>query len=206
MPFTKEQFLNVFKEYNLAVFPIQILFLVFAILSIFLLTTGKQNRNKVINSVLAFFWLWIGVVYHFIFFSPINKAAYFFSIMFIVQACIFIYFGIVNGKIDYELRKDFRGIAGWLMIIYALAIYPVLGIIAGHGYPYQPTFGLPCPTTIFTFGILLFTKDKLKWYFLIIPFLWSLIGFTAAVKLGVYEDIGLLIAGLTAMSLLLRKK
>jgi len=85
----------------------------------------------------------------------------------------------------------------------------VLGYNLGHVYPYSPTFGLPCPTTIFTFGILLFTNEKMPVHLLIIPLLWSVIGFTAAINLIIYEDTGLLIAGLTTFTLLLisnRKK
>jgi hypothetical protein len=33
----------------------------------------------------------------------------------------------------------------------------------------------------------------------LIPLLWSIIGFGAAVKFGIYEDVGLLVAGLTAI-------
>jgi hypothetical protein len=40
-------------------------------------------------------------------------------------------------------------------------------------------------------------------HLLIIPLLWSIIGFTAALQLTIYEDIGLLIAGLTAVTFLL---
>ncbi|MCU0579417.1 MAG: DUF6064 family protein, partial [Desulfobacterota bacterium] len=58
------------------------------------------------------------------------------------------------------------------------------------------TFGVPCPTTIFTFGILLFTSGRLPKTVLAIPFIWSIIGFTAALTLGILEDIGLLVAGL----------
>ncbi len=40
-------------------------------------------------------------------------------------------------------------------------------------------------------------------HLLILPLLWSIIGFTAAFTLTIYEDIGLLVAGLTAFILLL---
>lgn len=206
MPFTKKQFLEVFKEYNLAVFPIQAIFVIAVLLCLWFLFKNYKSSSKIINTVLSFLWLWIGVVYHFIFFSPINKAAYFFSILFITQAIIFFYNGVIKDVLVYKIRKDSIGLIGWLFIIYALLIYPILGIIAGHGYPYQPTFGLPCPTTIFSFGILLFTNNKLKWPLVAIPFVWSLIGFTAALKFGIYEDVGLLISGIVVMLIFLLKK
>jgi len=43
-------------------------------------------------------------------------------------------------------------------------------------------------------------------YALIIPLLWSSIGFTAALTLGIREDIGLLVAGLVGTVLLFMVK
>ncbi|HEX7357317.1 MAG TPA: DUF6064 family protein [Ignavibacteriaceae bacterium] len=36
--------------------------------------------------------------------------------------------------------------------------------------------------------------------------IWSIIGFTAALKLGVYQDVGLLIAGIVSVIVLVSKK
>jgi len=69
-----------------------------------------------------------------------------------------------------------------------------MGYLLGHTYPAAPAFGLPCPTTIFTFGILFFTEKNCLVFLLIIPFLWAVIGTFAAIHLGSYEDIGLLSA------------
>ncbi len=44
-----------------------------------------------------------------------------------------------------------------------------------------------------------------QWYFIILPFIWSLIGFTAAFKLGILEDIGLLVAGVVGTGMILAR-
>jgi len=99
-------------------------------------------------------------------------------------------------------------IIGGIFALYALVIYPVLGYSFGHVYPASPTFGAPCPTTIFTFGLLLWTDKRFPRHILVIPLLWSIIGFTAALSLTIREDFGLLIAGLlgTLLILLVRGK
>ncbi|WP_373551173.1 DUF6064 family protein [Haliscomenobacter sp.] len=84
-----------------------------------------------------------------------------------------------------------------------LIVYPILGYFLGHVYPSSPTFGLPCPTTVFTFGLLLLNGKKCPLAILIIPFTWSIIGFMAAFQFGIVEDTGLLVAGLSAASLLI---
>jgi len=203
IPFSLGDFLNVFNAYNQSIFPLQIIFYLIAFLCIYLLFTENKNTNMVISIVLSFFWLWMGIVYHLIFFSAINKAAYFFGALFIIQGILFTVWGVSKNSLSFEYQKSTNNIAGIILLLYALIIYPVLGYNLGHAYPYSPTFGLPCPTTIFTFGLLLFTNKKIPVYLLIIPLFWSVVGFTAALTLTIYEDIGLLIAGLTTFTFLL---
>lgn len=203
LPFSHADFLNVFKDYNQSIFPLQIVFYFVAFLCIYFLFTGNRNTTRIISIALAFFWLWMGIVYHIIFFSAINKAAYIFGGLFILQGIMFAGCGLIRKKISFEYNKNVFNHAGILLLLYALIIYPVLGYNLGHAYPYSPTFGLPCPTTIFTFGILLFTNKKIPWHLLIIPLLWSIIGFTAALTLTIYEDIGLFVAGVTGFVLLI---
>jgi Family of unknown function (DUF6064) len=91
-----------------------------------------------------------------------------------------------------------------VLMIYAMLIYPLIGTLLGHGYPRSPSFGVaPCPTTIFTFGLLLWTNARVPKIVLIIPFLWALLGFSAALSLGVREDLGLLLAGVLSVAMLL---
>lgn len=203
LPFTKEQFLNVFELYNLTVFPIQIVFYLLAFLSIILLFKPVIRKNRIISATLFSLWIWIGIVYHILFFSTINKAAYFFGILFVIQAILFFVYGFVKDKFNFEYQKSIKNLFGLVFVFYALIIYPVLGYFFGHHYPKSPTFGLPCPTTIFTFGILLFTTKRIPVALVLIPLIWSIIGFGAAVTLTIYEDYGLLISGLISFVLIL---
>jgi hypothetical protein len=64
-------------------------------------------------------------------------------------------------------------------------------------------FGVaPCPTTIFTFGILMLAAGPLPLWLAAIPVIWAGIGGTAAVLLNVPEDLGLLVAGVLGAVLL----
>jgi hypothetical protein len=205
LPFTVEQFLEVFKNYNLAVWPFQIILDVMAIIIVVITVKKVKPSDKIISSILGFFWLWMGIVYHIIFFTKINNAAYVFGILYIIQGIIFIYEGVIKDNLYFQFRFDLYGISGALFILYALVVYPFIGHSLGHVYPMQPTFGLPCPTTIFTFGMLLLTIRQVPKYILIIPLLWSIIGFSAAVNLTITEDFGLLIAGVLGFLFILLK-
>lgn len=202
-PFTIEQFLEIFKNYNHAVFPMQVVFYLISAIAIYLAIKPTPSSDKIISVILAFFWLWMGIVYHIIFFTAINKAAYLFGGLFIIQGILFLILGVFQDKFSFSFKKDKYGIAGISLILFVLIIYPAIGYFFGHIYPSSPTFGLPCPTTIFTFGLLLMNVKKCPLIILIIPFVWSVIGFMAVLQFGILEDTGLLVASLITVSLLI---
>jgi uncharacterized protein DUF6064 len=113
-----------------------------------------------------------------------------------------LYVGGLRDRLGFHARGGAVAIVGGLAVLYALLVYPLLGAVFGHSYPYSPMFGVtPCPLTIFTFGLLLWTRPRVPKYLLVIPLLWSLVGVSPALSLGIREDFGLLVAGLlgTAM-------
>jgi len=125
--------------------------------------------------------------------------------LFILQSLLFFVLGVVKSKLTFKFKTNIFGITGILFILYALIVYPILGYIFGHIYPEAPTFGAPCPTIIFTFGLLLLVPVKIPKYLLIIPLIWSLIGFSAAVNLQIKEDFGLVVAGIVGTILIFVK-
>ena len=205
LPFTPGQFLDVFRQYNVSVWPVQILLIALALVATYFSIFKKSYSDTIIVAVLALLWLWMGIAYHFIYFSSINKAAILFGSFFITQALLLCYFGFIKGSLKFQFSLNGYGIAGMSLIIFALIVYPLIGYWLGHVYPSSPTFGLPCPTTIFTFGILLFSSARIPFIVIIIPAIWSLIGFSAAVSLGMKEDTGLLIAGVICTGMIIVK-
>lgn len=68
----------------------------------------------------------------------------------------------------------------------------------------MPTFGLPCPTTLFTVGTLAFLAPGSPASVLVAPLLWSLVGVQAAFRLGVMPDLALLPAAIVAIGVIAR--
>ena len=145
----------------------------------------------------------MGIVYRIFFLTTINNAAYIFGECFIIQGILFLFFGIRKNKFSFIITKDKYGITGLSLILFTLFVYPLLGYSFGHISPYTPTFGLPCPTTIFTFGFLLVNTKKCPITILIIPIVWSVIGLMAAFQFGIFEDTGLIVASLLTTGLLI---
>ena len=82
--------------------------------------------------------------------------------------------------------------------------YPAIEYILGRGYPRLLLTGLaPCPTAIFTLGMLLWSAGTLPKSVLVIPCLYALSGIVP-ISFGIVEDIGLVIAGLVTAFMILR--
>ena len=111
--------------------------------------------------------------------------------------------GMGRHGLEFHPRGDVFGVTGAAFIVFALVAYPALGYMLGHRFPAAPTFGLPNPTTIFTFGVLLWAETAVPLRLVLIPALWSVIGFGAALTFGIAEDAGLLVAGVLGTALIL---
>jgi hypothetical protein len=205
-PFTVAEFLDVFARYNTAVWPAQLGLVALAVAAVVLALRPRPGAGRAIALLLALLWLWMGVGYHLAFFAAINPLARVFGAAFVLQAGVLAGLGWWRPRLSFRARWDGAGIAGGALVLYALVVYPILAVLAGHGYPAMPTFGLPCPTTIFTFGLLLWTDARVPRAVLVIPFLWALIGMSAAIGLGMREDFGLVVAALVSTAVLLRRR
>ena len=203
LPFTQEQFLEVFVSYNRAIWPVQFGMYQLGGLAIALLFWKPKGADRVIAGILAAMWLWTGIAYHAMFFSEINKAAYLFAALFVIQGFYLVHAGVYRGRIRFAVRSGSASLVGVALIAYAAIVYPLISIARGHPYPAMPVFGVtPCPVTIFTFGLLLLAVPPLSRGLLVIPFVWSLIGGSAAILLDVPQDWLLLASGFIAVPLI----
>ena len=202
-PFTIEQFLGVFVAYNAAIWPAQIVAYGLGLVAVAALWLKPPIASQVILSILALMWAWVAIGYHFLFFSSINPAAKLFAAFFLLQALILAASAVAARNMLFQTGWNFRSIAGVAFIIYAMLIYPILGIWAGHGLMAGPMFGVaPCPTTIFTIGMLLIARGRGVVWLSVIPILWSLIGLGAALQLGIPEDLGMPVGGIVLLIIL----
>lgn len=177
LPFNAEQFLAVFTAYNVAIWPVQPVAYGLGLLALLALMLRPPRGDRVILVVLAAMWAWNGFAYHFAFFSSINVAAFGFAFLFVFQAVLFAYHAWNLNDLKFEARGNWRSMIAFSLVIYAMLIYQVLGIIAGHRLMSGPLFGVaPCPTTIFTIGLLLLADGRLVRRLAVIPVLWAVVG------------------------------
>lgn len=206
LPFTIGEFFGVFREYNEAVWPAQIFLLGLALGATVLALRPCRWSGVGVSAILALLWAWVAVAYHFAFFARINPLAYGFSAISLTGALVFLWQGVVHRRLRFQRIGGGRALTGFALVVFALVLYPIWSWCAGHPYPYMPTFGLPCPTTIFTVGLLAFLVPPYPRSPFVVPVLWCLVGVQAAFLLGVHQDLGLIAAAAAGTVLLARSK
>jgi len=203
LPFTREQFLAVFADYNRGVWPAQFVSYGVGLVIVALVWRRPGRHDQWVAAGLALMWGWTGAAYHALYFARINRVALAFGALFAAQAGLLLWEGTVRARLTIAAPGRTRGWLGWMLIAYSGVAYPLIGMASGHGYPELPMFGItPCPVTLFTSGVLLLAAGPLPATLLAIPFLWSLIGGSAAILLGVPQDWPLLGSGVVIAILL----
>lgn len=202
LPFGRDAFLEVFAAYNGATWPVAVLTYPMAAFALVVTVRGEAGKGGGVAIVLAAMWAWAGLVYHGLYFSRINPAAYAFAGAFLLQALLFSTCAVRGRALTPGRPEGLRLAAGGAMAAYALIAYPLIGL-AGEGYPHLPLFGTaPCPLLILTFAILTLLR-RAAWWLWIVPLAWTAIGGSASVLLSVPQDWGLPASAVTAVSLAL---
>ena len=166
------------------------------------LVRPSGTANRIANTILAGFWLWVGLM----FWWPSRSAfppALLLSAVFTIQGLLFLV-EVIRPHLDYRFTRSPSSTFGALALVYTL-IYPLVGLLFGHTYPHMALSVLfPCPLAVFTFGLLLTSKTKIPKYLLVIPLIWSLSGLYWA-PFGMWEDAGLLLVGLIGTWIIWRR-
>jgi hypothetical protein len=197
------QFFALFARANQAIWPAQIVWYVLALAAVILAIRPIGASSRLISAFLTIYYVWIGVVFFWTFQSQIDDGAGIHGAMYVLGGVLWLVAGVVRRDLTFRPGWDAPSVVGGLFLAYALVVYPTLGTIAGHVFPAAPVFGVaPCPTTIFSFGLLLWTRKPTPAYVLLIPLLWSLIAAPGAIGMGVYEDIAMPVASVIGTALI----
>lgn len=206
MPFSSEQFFGVFRSYNEAWWPAQVVLVALAVGIAALALRGRgRSMARLAGGLLALLWAWTGIAYHLLAFSAINPAAYLFAGLFLAEA-VLIAAAAQKGSLEIGRGSGGSPIPGAVLVTCALLLYPLAGAALGHRYPESPTFGAPCPVVLFTFGVLLWTRRRPPAALFIIPTLWALLGSSAAASFGMWEDLALPAAALLAIAVQIARR
>lgn len=199
-----QQFFSMFAQANAAVWPMQVVWYAAAIASVALAMCSARNANRPIAGMLAAYYVWLGVAFFELFYSAINGDAPVAGAMFVIGGGLFLLAGVIRGDLQFEPRGNAYGVLGGAIMLYALVIYPIIGVMTGHAFPSAPVFGLaPCPSAIFTAGLLLWSRPRMPAYVLVVPLVWLLAQTPSdALAIGVVGDLARPLVGVVATGLL----
>jgi hypothetical protein len=194
LPFTTEQFFDLLAAYNEALWPALAVLWMASLIASLLLFSSRRPSDRWLSGLLAAHWIWSALAYHAAFFTRINPAAWVFAALFLLQGALFFWRGVVQGRLSFAPWRNGWAPVAWVLIAYSL-LYPGINAVQHFSVTRIPAFGVPCPTMIFTAGVLMLATPR-SWRLSVIPVIWSVIGGSAASLLGVRADYALPIAGI----------
>ncbi len=207
---TAEAMFKFFAQYNLSVWPIQIVDYLLSIVIVFTAARRGKYSDRIIAAILAFFWFWTAIM----FWPPAGQVlpmVLVFAAVSLIQGALFLA-SAARPAVSYRFGTDPFSLTGLALVVFALVVYPLMGFSLGHVYPQSLTVGaFPCPTTILTLGLFLCSASKVPKYLIIVPGLAAtVLGLSSLYGVlsptgGIVEDIGLLISGLVAIPMLVHR-
>jgi hypothetical protein len=197
----RDEFLGVFTAYNEALWPAPEILGLVAFVAVCLALFPGPRRDRIACALIAMLWGWSGLIYACGFLSRVTLLGYVFGAAFAMQAAFVLHAGVFRHDVVFWTSTGPRHLAGILLIFYSLVAYPALAALLGHSHPMSPSFGVPTPVTIFTFGMLLLTRAPYARLLFAVPLFWTVIGTWLAFELHLREDIGLIVAAALVLTM-----
>ena len=200
--FSARTYYRLFELTNADAWPLQIVTLAIGLAIIFLIVRGTAWSGRAVAAMLAALWLFVAWAYMLERYDPINFAARYYAIGFVLQAGLLLWTGAIRDGIRFDSSPlipakagiqspthepavepwvpAFAGTSGarWVgvaLLVYALAIHPLIAPLSGRPWTQAEIFGLaPDPTVIATLGVLV-AAARPNWLLLILPLLWCII-------------------------------
>jgi hypothetical protein len=174
--FSPRTYYRLLERHNETVWPGQILTVGLGIGVLGLLQRSAPWQGRVISAIVA--GLWAGVAWWFLFkrYATINWLATYFAWLFLAQAMLIAWLGVVRARLRYRPGKGLGARVGIGLFVLAVVLYPMLAPLAGRSWYQAEIFGVaPDPTVVATLGLLLLIEGRRRWELLIIPILWCAI-------------------------------
>lgn len=177
--FSPRTYYRMLERHNEAVWPGQILALGLGLAIVGLLQRPTVRQGRIIATIFAILWAWVGWALLWEQYATINWAATYLAAAFAMEALLFVWVGVVRRQLSFRLRRDAAGILGVALFLLAVAMYPLAAPLAGRPWQQAEIFGVaPDPTVIATLGLLLLARGRPRWELLVVPLLWC--GITGA--------------------------
>lgn len=198
--FAPRTYWRLFELYNAAVVPLQAVGLIMGAALLWVSLRPTRLRLRAALAVLSLAWLWVGIAFLWRYYATINWAAPWLAGAFVVQATLLVVAGLV-----LRSRADAESVAATslhatLLVTFAVAIWPLVGILDGRSWIGWEVFGVaPDPTAIGTLGMLLLLPRGPRYVLAILPAAWCVVSAATLWTMGAWQT-GALVVALAAFA------
>lgn len=169
--FSARTYYRLFELINADLWPLPIVTLALGAVVVFLIVRPTAWSGRAVAMILAALWLLVAWAYMLERYDPINFAAHYYAIGFALQAALLTWTGVIRNRFRFDLTR-WGGIA---LIVYAVALHPLIAPLSGRPWAQAETFGIaPDPTVMATLGVIV-AAARPNWLLLIVPLLWCII-------------------------------
>jgi len=172
--FSQTVYYRQFELYNQLVWPLHILAIIFALITIYALWKKPVWGGRLVALILVVSWLWVAWAFLYQRFYQIHVVADWYAFGFVLQAGLIIWYGLIKNRLTLFVRSQLKIKIGSALLFVAYAVYPFIAYINGRSWVQFEMFALaPDPTVLASLGILLFYKVPIVLY--VIPIVWALL-------------------------------
>ena len=125
IPFTHDQFLEVFAAYNGTFWWAAILLWIGTLGVVVQWFRNPERAGRSVAWLLMVHWAWSGAVYHLGYFRGVNLPALAFGVLFLLQAVLFAWLAYGRKRLDFAAAQGLWRLLGLSFMAYSL-VYPAL--------------------------------------------------------------------------------
>jgi hypothetical protein len=174
--FSPRTYYRMIERHNEAVWPAQLLTIALGVGILGALRRPSARQGRLITGVLALLWTWVAWAFLLRRYATINWGIKYIAPLFLLEALLLVWWGVVSGKLSFAVRAGVGGRLGAALLVLGVVLYPALARISGRPWQQAEVFGIaPDPTVIATVGLLLQTNSRFRWALLPVPLLWCAI-------------------------------
>lgn len=204
IPFSRDVFLDLVAQYNALLWPAQVMALLLGLVLVYLSIRPHDRYARLPAFLVATAWLGVGIGYFGLHFSTLNWAAWLSAALFVAQGLLLVWTGVIRNGLRLRYTNDVSGRAGLGFLVFAIAGYPLLGLVTGTGVAALPIVGIdPGPTVLLTWGFLLLSATPVPIVLTLIPFIAACVGAAAGWLIDLPADLILPPAAIAGLWLLL---
>lgn len=203
--FSPRTYYRMFELYHEEIWPAQLVALAFAVAILVALWRGETWGGAAIAALLATSWLWVAIAFHVQRYATINWAARYFSVLFLMQAALLVWFGLVRRQLTFRRLGNGARWSAPTLVFVAFVLPPLAGRATDREWGQVELAGLtPDATAVATVGLLLLAAPRAPRALMLVPLGWCAVaGATlwAMESPEAWVSLGAAVVGLLAMLL-----